>query len=126
MPNEVFPRVELGKVLGRRGEIAAAQQVYEGAIFLEPQNYLLHYRLGRTRRLLPDPAGAAESFTQALRLHPRHVPSAIGLGEALYEQGMFDLAGQAYSAALAVDPQNEEAVNGLARIRGRVVERGVE
>jgi len=117
IPNDPFPRTELGKLLAKRGEIQAAAQVYEGAVYLQPRNFILHYGLGRVRALLPDSAAAADSFREALRLNPRHAPSAVGLGEALLELGLFEQAEQAYSAALDLNPRSAEAMAGLARSR---------
>lgn len=67
------------------------------------------YLAGQTGPALAD-------LAQALRLEPRHWPSATLLATILEDMGDPDRALAAYRESLAINPHQEEAADGLSRL----------
>ncbi|HXV76747.1 MAG TPA: tetratricopeptide repeat protein, partial [Candidatus Polarisedimenticolaceae bacterium] len=107
--------VELGKVLARQNRDREAIAAYLAAERLEPRDYRIPHALGLLHRRTGDLASSAAALGRALRLEPRHTPSAVRLGEVLLESGRATEAAEAFRYALQNDPDNREAREGLMR-----------
>lgn len=59
---------------------------------------------------------ARTQWTEATQLDPRSAVAHAKLGVALFELGLKDEAGAAWSAAVAIEPNAEDAVSSLARL----------
>ena len=55
-------------------------------------------------------------LAQALRLEPRHWPSVTLLATILEDMGQTDRALDAYRESLAINPHQDEAEDGVARL----------
>lgn len=56
-----------------------AEIAYTATVFIEPGNSLWWYRLGLTREILNNRAGAIEAYTRAVRLAPNYVEAINAL-----------------------------------------------
>lgn len=68
---------------------------------------------------------ALADLAQALRLEPRHWPSVTLLATILEEMGETDRALAAYRESLAINPHQEEAEDGVARLMAEGQGQGV-
>lgn len=112
-PGRATMRIELGKVLARRGRDREAIEVYRGAVTIEPGNYRIHHALGLLYRREGNAVAAEASFRRALALAPSHAASATRLGEVLLEQGRTREAAEAFRHALRLAPGDRSAAEGL-------------
>lgn len=62
------------------------------------------------------PGPAASDLARALRIEPRHWPALTLLATMLNEIGRDDAALAAYRASLAINPHQQEAEDGVARL----------
>lgn len=76
---------------------------YRGVVYLSQQNF----------------AKARESFEQALKLKPGHLPSAINLAELDLHDKQPAAAKKRFESVLAVDKSNLDAILGLAALAAR-------
>jgi tetratricopeptide (TPR) repeat protein len=106
--------IELGKVRARRGRNAEAVEAYLEAATIEPDNFRVQHALGLLYRRLEDLGQAEAAFSRALRLEPRHVASAVELGEVLLQEGRREDAAAVFRHALGLSPGSERARRGLA------------
>lgn len=104
---------ELGKVLARQRQDAAAVDALGRAVELEPSDWRTYHALGLLARRLGDLSAAERAFRAALSVVPRHAPSAARLGEVLAAQGRFTEAVEAFRLALQIDPGQAAAIRGL-------------
>ncbi len=117
-PRYAKPYAELGKVLARLGENAAALEVYAMVVRLEPDRPRPFHVMGILHRRLGDLPAAAAAFRRALELDPSRVDSATDLGEVLLAQGRRAEAAAAFRQALTAAPGHPPAVQGLAAAEG--------
>ncbi len=59
---------------------------------------------------------AALHYEKAIQLQPKHVPALLGLAQAKEALGEFEEAHKWYERVLEIEPQNEEARQGLKRL----------
>lgn len=72
--------VEQGLGLVQRGQLEAAQGVFEQATALDPNLAAAHYNLGLVRRQQGNLQGAASAFWQAIRSDPNFAMAYANLG----------------------------------------------
>jgi protein O-GlcNAc transferase len=106
----------LGNVLMREGEHAAAIIAYREAVALRSDYADAHNNLGNALRMARDSVGAMESCATALALRPDYVEAWSNLGDALTQHGSFDAAIKSYTKALALRPDYAEAHNNLGNL----------
>jgi len=106
----------LGNVLMRAGEHAAAIVAYREAVARRSDYADAHNNLGNALRMTADPVGAMESCANALALRPDYVEAWSNLGDALTQHGSFDAAIKSYTKALALRPDYAEAHNNLGNL----------
>jgi len=115
----------LGNVLLKAGEPAAAIEHYRAALKLRPDAADTHHNLANALRRSGQPQEAITHYEQALRLNPRMPDTHTALGIALEEAGRADAAPAHFEQALRLDPNYAEAHNrlGIALARsGRLAE----
>jgi tetratricopeptide (TPR) repeat protein len=86
------------------GRLDDAVREYEAAIAGSPGSAFLLRELAGVERRKGDNAAALGHFRAALDLDPTDVGSLAGIGDLLDADGDFDGAVQAYSSALAIEP----------------------
>ncbi len=112
-------KVELARMMEKRGENAAAMTTYQEAHALDPKN--LDALLGMAR-LLDAQGRFAESMThyrKADGLQPKNTKVACNYGYSLYLQGRFPEAEAALRQALARQPENATAHTNLGLVLAR-------
>jgi len=115
------------EAIKRRAEAAekwsAAEQLYAGAVALEPAAIWAHYRHGESLAKLGRFDEAAEEYGAAIRLRPLYKPSVqktlndtfLRRGLALMETGHADRAAESFQVMLQLEPGNVEAARCLER-----------
>ena len=118
----VARRVDELRSEGRYGD---AERDVVQALEEKPQSGVLHYSLGRVyaswnegHTSAHDDAARA-AFNKALELAPRFAPAQAALGVLLLKQGRRRDARRRFEQALALDPTNPEARDGLGASRPR-------
>ncbi len=109
----------LGNVLLKAGETAAAIDHYRTALRLRPDAADTHHNLANALRRTGRPQEAIEHYEQALRLNPRMPDSHTALGIALEEAGRAAEAPAHYEQALRLDPTYADAHNRLGIVLAR-------
>lgn len=106
-PNLAAAWLVRSKVLGYRGELAAAQQALERALKLNPFEDEAHLQYGRLLVAAGDPAKAVEAFDRALRLNPEGPLVGVYLYDrcrALLLLGHYPQAIESCTRAMAFTP----------------------
>src|SRR6185436_14463111 len=80
----------------------------------QPANPMTHNLKGGAQILDKDFAGARASFERALQLQPTYMPAVGNLAQLDLREKKPDLARKRYEAVLKKEPNNEQALLGLA------------
>jgi tetratricopeptide (TPR) repeat protein len=100
--------VNLGVVLERKGDAAAAEALYLRAVRQVPPSAQAHRNLGDVAHARGDQAGARAHYERAVRLEPRLGEDLyLKLGNLAYEEGDRDWARQHWEKALELNPGDE-------------------
>ena len=94
---------------------AAAVAALRRAVELLPSQSRPRYLLGLAQERSGDFSGAAESFAGATRLDPKDLDSVTRLGQVLLRLGKSADAEGKFRAALELQPNSPEALQGLAQ-----------
>ena len=94
---------------------AAAVAALRRAVELLPSQSRPRYLLGLAQERSQDFSGAAESFAGATRLDPKDLDSLTRLGQVLLRLGKSADAEGKFRAALELQPNSPEALQGLAQ-----------
>jgi tetratricopeptide (TPR) repeat protein len=115
-PEDAQAQYDLGVVLHRRGSGQAAAS-FRKATELLPTLALAHFGLGLCLQEEGDRAGAIRSFRAAVRYKPDYAAAHKLLGLALAQEGQDAEALAHLQQAVQLDPADEEAKQGLERLR---------
>ena len=111
-----------GNSLMGEGRHADALAAYSAALRLAPagpHSHLYYSNRSAARLSLGEFDEAVRDGERSSALAPEsHAASHVRLGEALQAAGRDDEAAESYGAALAIDPDDERAREGLAAIKG--------
>ena len=107
-------QLNLGVLLLER-QPAAAVAALRRAVELLPSESRPRYLLGLAQERSGDFSGAAESFAGATRLDPKDLASLTRLGQVLLRLGKSADAEGKFRAALELQPNSPEALQGLAQ-----------
>jgi tetratricopeptide (TPR) repeat protein len=118
-PDSERAQNNLGNVLLKAGEAAAAIEHYRTALRLQPDAADTHHNLANALRRSGHPQEAIEHYEQALRLNPCMPDSHTALGIALEEAGRAAEAPAHYEQALRLDPAYADAHNRLGIVLAR-------
>lgn len=91
----------LAGILKDEGFYAAAQELYEQTLTIDPQFAIGYYNLGSIRRQLGDLAGAIAAYETALQLAPEMPEIHQNLAVALLKAGLLERSQQAFERAIA-------------------------
>ncbi len=112
-PDWVEPRIGLGHLLLRRGDIEGARAAFERAAQLAPGDGRPVAGLAAVDLAEHRPETALQGFARALRLTPGDATTLNGSGVALDQLGRHAEAQARYREVLARDPDNRAARNNL-------------
>jgi tetratricopeptide (TPR) repeat protein len=99
----------------RNGAVTEARE----AVRLAPEQYVAHLRLAEEYLIGDDLPAARVHGERALQLAPTAVGSHFAAGRLAHAEGRRQDAEEAYSRALAIDPNHAPSHNELARLRLR-------
>jgi Tfp pilus assembly protein PilF len=102
-----------------------SRTLYEHALRVTSDNYLIHNNLGAVLEKEGRIAEATGHFERALRIRPAFAPAHTNLGNVLLRRGDPAQAAVHYQRALRLDPDNAEAQNNLGSVfesQGRLAE----
>jgi tetratricopeptide (TPR) repeat protein len=81
---------------------AAAQDLYEAAVAIDPTLAMGHYNLGLARRAQGNWAGAIAAYERAIAVNPTYAEAYQNLGVALLKRGQVAESGAAFQRAIAL------------------------
>jgi tetratricopeptide (TPR) repeat protein len=111
--------VNLGAVLERRGELAAAEALYLRAVGESETPAQAHRNLGDLAFRRGDEAAARGHYERAVRLAPTLGDGVlVRLGNLLYGEGDGEAARRFWSKALELNPENDVARTNLGMLAG--------
>ena len=99
----------------------ASLEHYRQAAILVPAYYGIYYGLGVVYMNLDRDRDAVGAFNEVLNLKPDYLAGHIALASAHHRLGNKESALNAYEGALNLDPESEEAMKGLAALKGKKI-----
>ena len=116
-PKNVETRIEYARLLYERGELKDSEEAYRNAIELEPNNADAHLMLGRIYIAQRQPAKAIDELQTVLQARPNDVDAHYYLTQIYAgEEKTWDLALEHGNAVLAIEPNNDEVRELVARV----------
>ena len=104
------PVVEIGHIALKQHRWETAQQAFEDALALQPNNYEATIGLGEALLGQNKTQPAKKVWQQAIALDEARFEGHLGLGKTLLAARKFSAAQQAFSAALKRSPRNSAAL----------------
>ena len=86
--------------LHRSGDAAAARELFQRAVTLDPTSKVLWLNLAATCRTLGEVKGESNALDRALEIEPRYVPALLQKGDLIERLGNGKAAALVYAAAL--------------------------
>jgi tetratricopeptide (TPR) repeat protein len=108
--------IERAMEVHRRGELAAAEELYRQVLALDPDDPDANHLLGVIRYQQGEHPAALELIRRADRLRPDHPATLNNLGSVLRELGRHEEAILSLSRALALQPDFAEAQTNLGTV----------
>ena len=105
----------LGMIYHAYDLTAAAEVCYRNAIEIRP-GFRWHYYLGHVLADRGQADAAVPEFETALRIDPAYLPGTLRLARLQLERRDLDEAARLYERVRAADPNEAEALTGLARV----------
>jgi hypothetical protein len=115
-PGRVEARIGIAESHSVAGNYAAAVADYRGILRTSPSLYEAQIGMARASMAAGNAAEATRWYQIALSQNRSDVGAWVALGRARAAGGRTDDARSAYEQALALDPGNEDALRGLARL----------
>lgn len=106
----------IGSCLDTQGQMKKAIGVFEEAVGLFPENYMLRFNMGVTYYNMSNIEKSEECFKAAVSLNPNHATSHLYLGNAYYDEQNIIPALLAYCRFLVLDPSSERSADPRDRI----------
>jgi tetratricopeptide (TPR) repeat protein len=116
--------VRLGEALRELGQVDAAAKVAVTGLEHHPNLPDAHDLYARILVDAGDPERAADEWSIALALEPRHAGAHKGLGFVNFRRGDVDAALEHLELALAADPADHSIVQALATVRQAAAQTG--
>jgi tetratricopeptide (TPR) repeat protein len=114
---------QLGKEVGRLGEIYQANYYYQHALKcyqiaaeLDPKNARWFHHSAYLYQLLGDNESAIRFLERTIELSPDYLPAVLKLADIHYKSGRSKQASEGYEACRKISQNNRYALLGLARI----------
>ena len=108
--------LHVGMQLQLNGQIDEARQIYESILRLDPRNANAHHLLGCIFKGLGQCDEGIASISTAIDIAPQHAMFFNNLGACYQEKKEFIVAEMCFERALALDPQNIDAICNLTRL----------
>jgi tetratricopeptide (TPR) repeat protein len=95
----------LGSLLKEKGQLTAAQNLYQQALTIDPNFAIAHYNLGLTLKAMGQLGAAIQHYQQAIGLQPDYADAYQNLGVALLKAGQVPDSLAAFRQAIALHEQ---------------------
>ena len=115
-----------GVAARQEGRFAAAIDLLEEALRLQPDNADIHLQLGYARLAKGDLAAAEESFSRTLEIAPGYADARLGRAHVAFRRGDSGSARRLVAETLRVQPENAEARALSRRIDAAETEPGLD
>ena len=112
-PENPGAHLNLGRALGKAGDLHGALAAYRKALELAPNYAMAYNNLGIDLSAQGDVPGAIAAYSEAIRLDPKYASPHYNLGNALQAKGDLDDAIGAYRQAISLNHKNARPHNGL-------------
>jgi 4-amino-4-deoxy-L-arabinose transferase-like glycosyltransferase len=109
----------IAHVLDEQHKLDEAFHYYSRAREIWPNDALLNIMLGRIRLDQGDASASLPFFAEAVRISPDYAPAHVAYGAGLLVAGQTTAAAERFQRALALDPANERAQEGMRQVRAR-------
>lgn len=116
-PKDALIACQLGAVLARTGDLAAAESAFRQATVLDVQLVDAWYNLGHALDARADTVGACAAFERVLEINPGHLPARIQRAEMLKMLGSLDQAERELREVLRRDRDCVSAWVGLSNLK---------
>ena len=100
-----------------RNDLAAARNLFEQAVALQPNDVTAHTYLGVTADRAGDLAAAERHFAAAARIAPNSPSARNNHGASLFKLGRLEPAAAEFEVSLRLDSKQPSALANLAQIR---------
>ena len=100
-----------GVALHKKGDLAAAQEVYRQLLTAQPQHFDALHLLGVIALQRNDPSKAVELIGRATQLNRNSAVAFSNLGNAFQALGQHSIAIEKYDRAIGLEPNHAEAYN---------------
>ncbi len=111
LPDSALINYKLSVGLDRVGDTAAEREALEKVVQIDPNMAIAHHQLGYLAFSSGDFAAAEAQFREAVRAAPGYTDGWISLAATLETESRHPEAQQAVARALAIDPQNANALS---------------
>ena len=118
--------LERARTLARQGEDEAAKQAYVELLRQDPRNFDALNELATLAWAGGYRSAARTGYSQAVAQYPDNVVARVNLGNLMREEQDVAGARAQYEAALALDPELQEAHQGMAWVLGELGLDGAE
>ena len=108
--------INLANLLLAQGDAAGAEQLYDQALALQPDNGDGHFNLGLLHQRLQRPQLAEASFRRAAELIPDFADAHFHYGLCLLERRAYAEAFAAFRQTVALRPDHVDAINILGNL----------
>lgn len=117
-PDSAVPRVNLGSVYFRMGELDKAAIEVRYAVKAAPNNALLRFELGAIYLEKQMHAEALEQLRLAVDIDPAYAEAMNAIGVVYAKQGLVEDAERAFISALSLKPEFIPAARNLEKLKG--------
>jgi protein O-mannosyl-transferase len=108
-PNSLVAHRLLADAAFENGDLDAADKHYQTVLAQNPQDAVVHARLGQTLLLRHEYAKALAAFSEALRLRPEETSNKFAIGLAKYHMNDHAGAFEDFSAVVSTEAKHAEA-----------------
>lgn len=108
-PSDVRPHIVLGELFQAVNDFDRANDAYEKALTLDPNEPALYTRLGIVQMQRGMPANAEQSFRKAMEMEGEDKPSTGFLANVLQQSGRAHEVPELWKAILDANPKNSHA-----------------
>ncbi len=113
-PQDPQPLIEQAKAQYRQGHFSEALATYQSALKIAPNNITAEVELAQTYRAVHNENEARRLLEQSAREHPKSAAPLAVLGDLEIEMQTYEAAIKHLSAAVTLDPANNESRDRLA------------
>jgi tetratricopeptide (TPR) repeat protein len=116
MTSDLRTLVTAARTLQQAGDIAAALDLYDQAVQLDPTNGPAQFGLGTCAQLLGQPARALRAYEASVPTFPDHPGITTRMAHLQRQLGLLDEAQATYQRARELNPDDANVVVGMAQV----------